>query len=610
MTTGAIPLANGRRTALALGAAVAVCLLLGGLAYRLAFNLTLDHERSLAAQRLDGFALALEATLSRQESLPGLLALDPSLRAVLKAPSDPRRVADANAYLEAAQQGAAVAAAYLIDADGLTVAASNWRQPRSFVGHNYGFRPYFQDALEKGLGRFYGVGVTTGEPGYFIAAPVREQGKALGVVVLKVGLESMELALAGTGDTLLLADGDGVVFLAADRRLRYRALAPLAPSTAKRLADTQKYGGQPVSLLADRAIPLSNPEPLRLALSGEPERERLVHARPVGGFSWQVVHLADTGEIRATALAAGNAVGFAVAFTLGLAAHFRHRVRRREELRRVYAELEQRIAERTADLTDKIATLERTEAILRETRDAAVQAGKLATLGQMSAGISHELNQPLAALQTFADNARALLLRGRHAEAAENLETISDLVGRAGRIVRQLKAFARKEAATPQAVTVASAIDHALTIVEPRRREIGARIVVGELAPGLAVIAEAGRLEQVLVNLVRNGLDAMSGEPASIPSCLEIEAGRDGGRVAIRVRDHGPGLADEALRHLFEPFYTTKPVGEGLGLGLAISLTIVESFGGTLSAHNAAEGGAEFELTLPAAGETDAPSDP
>jgi two-component system C4-dicarboxylate transport sensor histidine kinase DctB len=295
-------------------------------------------------------------------------------------------------------------------------------------------------------------------------------------------------------------------------------------------------------------------------------------------------------------------VVFAVAFLLGLAAHFRHRARRREELRRIYAELESRIAERTLDLTNKIAALERTEAILRETRDAAVQAGKLAVLGQMSAGMSHELNQPLAALQTFADNASALLALGRHEEVAENLAMISDLIDRTGRIVRQLKTFARKESATPQAVTVASAIEHALMIVEPRRRETAGRIVITPCAPDLLALAEAGRLEQVLVNLLRNGLDAMLGQTAPY---LEVRAERSvngsGDNIEIAIRDHGPGLPDEVLHHLFEPFYTTKPAGEGLGLGLAISLTIIESYGGTLSAVNAPEGGAIFTLTLPAA---------
>ncbi|WP_281984880.1 sensor histidine kinase [Azonexus hydrophilus] len=328
--------------------------------------------------------------------------------------------------------------------------------------------------------------------------------------------------------------------------------------------------------------------------------------RPVGNFGWQVVQLGRLDEARAAAFSGAMALAFAAAFAIGVDAHLRHRRRRREELQRIHGELEQRIAERTADLTAKIAELQRTEAILHETRDAAVQAGKLAVLGQLSAGISHELNQPLAALQTFADNASALLARGRHEEVAENLQMIGELVGRTGRIVRQLKTFARKEAATPQPVSVASAIEHALLLVEPRRRDTAACIEVSQNDSGLQVVAEAGRLEQVLVNLMLNGLDAMHGQPAPR---LEITVARSAGQVRLSVRDHGPGIADEVRSHLFEPFYTTKPAGEGLGLGLAISLAIVESYGGTLRTDNAADGGAVFVLTLPAAGDDHAAPD-
>ena len=578
-------------------AATGLCLLLGLFAYQLLFARYLDHQRHLAAQRLDAFALSLEATLNRHESLPGLLALEPSLLALLREPANPARVAAANAYLEATQQGATVAATYLIDADGLTLAASNWRQPRSFIGHNYAFRPYFRDAIANGLGRFYGVGVTTGEPGYFIAAPVREHGKVLGVVAIKVGLETLEQAMAGTGDTLLLADADGIVFLSSDRRLRYRSLAPLGSESLGRLEQTRQYGNQAIRPLADMALPLSSQAPLRLALPDEARREHLLVSRPVGSLGWQVVQLGRPDEARGAAFTAASALVFAAAFALGLAAHFQHRARRREELQQVYDELENRIAERTADLTEKIAALERTEAILHETRDNAVQAGKLAVLGQLSAGISHELNQPLAALQTFADNAAALLARGRHAEVGENLQMISELVGRTGRIVRQLKSFARREADTPQAVNVAATIEHALLIVEPRRRESAAQIAVAPFAPALTVIAEAGRLEQVLVNLLLNALDAMHDRPAPR---VEVAVRAASGQVVIDVRDHGPGIPDEVRGHLFEPFYTTKPAGAGLGLGLAISLTIVESYGGTLAARNAPDGGALFVLTLPA----------
>ncbi|WP_298396386.1 ATP-binding protein [uncultured Azonexus sp.] len=602
MSRPVIPSKAPSRTWLLTVLATLACLLIGLLGYRLLLDHNLAHERRLATQRLDAFALSLDATLNRHESLPGLLALEPSLAALLRDPGNKQRIDAANAYLEAAQQGAAVAATYLIDANGLTLAASNWRQPRSFIGHNYAFRPYFTDAVAQGLGRFYGVGVTTGEPGYFIAAPVRDGQQILGVVVLKIGLEAMEQAMAGASDILLLADADGIVFLSSERRLRYRTLAPLPAATTARLAETRQYGNQAIVALADRPVPFEASAPLRLALPDEMPREHLLVTRPVGNFGWQVVQLGRLDEARAAAFSGATALVFAAAFAIGVAAHLRHRRRRREELQRIHGELEQRIAERTADLTAKIAELQRTEAILHETRDAAVQAGKLAVLGQLSAGISHELNQPLAALQTFADNASALLARGRHEEVAENLQMIGELVGRTGRIVRQLKTFARKEAATPQPVSVASAIEHALLLVEPRRRDTAASIEVSQNDSGLQVVAEAGRLEQVLVNLMLNGLDAMHGQPAPR---LEITVTGSAGQVRLSVRDHGPGIADEVRSHLFEPFYTTKPAGEGLGLGLAISLAIVESYGGTLRTDNAADGGAVFVLTLPAAGKDD-----
>jgi len=613
MIARAFPPPPLRRPAFLAGAALVLCLLLAALTYRSLFAYRLDQERQHAAQRLDALALSLDAALARHESLPGLLALDPTLGALLDAPRDPARLAAANTYLEAAQQNAQVAAAFLIDAEGLTLAASNWRQPLSFVGHNYAFRPYFRDAVEHGLGRFYGVGVTTGEPGYFLAAPIRRGQQLRGVIVLKIGLERLEQALANGGDPLLLADADGVVFLASARRLRYRSLSPLPAAALARLHDSKQYGEAPPAPLADRPVLLATQTALAtLALPDERPRERIVHARPVGQHGWRLVQLGDPGDARTAALAAATATAFASAFALGLAAYWRQRARRREELQRIHASLETRIAERTADLTAQIAALEKTKAILRETRDAAVQTGKLATLGQMAAGISHELNQPLAALQTLADNAQALLARGRLDEAAENLQLISDLVGRTGRIVRQLKSFARKEAATPQPVSVDSAIEHALLIVEPRRRELAASIHVPDADPARQVIAEAGRVEQILINLLRNGLDAVADHAAP---CVELSCRPhpgDASRLDLCVRDHGPGLSDEARHHLFEPFFTTKPAGAGLGLGLAISQTIAESYGGTLSARNAPDGGAEFVLTLPAArpeGDSDAAPD-
>lgn len=589
-----------RRATLYVGAALLVCVFAVWLLYSRLLAYHLDSDRLEVQHRLNALGASIEETLNRHESLPSLLAMHPSLSALLDAPQSAKRLSDANHYLEAVQKSAHVDAVYLINVDGVTVGASNWNQPYSFVGRNYGFRPYFRDAVKNGIGRFYGVGVTTGMPGYFLAAPVYRQDALLGVVVVKQQLDALERALERNVEPLMLVDGDGIAFLSSMKSLRYRSLANLSPEVTKRLAHSRQYGSQPVPWLADRAIDVNDNNPQRISLVGEQARDHYVYARSVGNQGWQLVQLGGGDAAYSVAATQTGLLGVTIAAALGGVGHLWSRARRREELRRTHARLEERIVLRTADLTAQIVELEKNESILRATRDAAVQAGKLTTLGQMSVGISHELNQPLAALQTYANNAIELINRGRPSEAVENLVIISDLVKRAGRIVRQLKGFARKEDPTPRPVSIDGAIEHALLILEPICRETGTVIHVINPAPGLCVLAEAGRVEQILVNLLRNGLDATAGQtkPDLVIECRDKDS-----YIEISVRDSGNGLPEDALEHIFEPFYTTKSTGDGLGLGLAISRTIAESYGGTLTARNLQEGGAEFILSLPAAGE-------
>lgn len=593
-----LSLIRPRRSLFGGALAIACCLLVGGLVYRAAFNGALGNEREATGHRLAFYALSLEASLARYEALPGLLALERDLLHLLEVPAATRNRDAANRYLEAAQLGAGVAAAYLIDRQGNTLAASNWRQEAGFVGQNYAFRPYFQEAIAGRVGRFYGIGATTGEPGFFLSAPVRSGNRIVGVVAIKVSLEPFEQALAKSGDTVLLADRDGVVFLSSVPAWRYRTLTPLADAVRSRLLETRQYGGYPLLPLAQGEGIRGGAQQVLIAGDGTPVRARLQQIRQVAPLGWQLVVLVDPSGLRRGAWVAAAAAAFAAAFSLSLAVYFRLRRRRREELQCVHAELEARIAERTSDLSRKIEELKQTEAILRTTRDSAVQAGKLAVLGQMSAGMSHELNQPLAALHTFSDNAAALLERGRIDEVRDNLQMISQLAERMGRIVGQLKAFARKAPVGKAAVRILSAVDNALLIVEPRRRELGAQIGVHAEHPETAVVGEQVRIEQVLLNLLRNGLDAMVGQAEAQ---LDVSITVVGAFVRIAVCDHGPGIPPETLPHLFEPFFTTKPVGEGLGLGLSISLAIVEGFGGRLEAANVAGAGAEFAVLLPLA---------
>lgn len=282
----------------------------------------------------------------------------------------------------------------------------------------------------------------------------------------------------------------------------------------------------------------------------------------------------------------------------------RYKERRMAEaaLRKAHQELEQRIAERTADLVatnsallEKVEELKTTEHILRESRDNAVQAGKLTVLGQMSAGVSHEINQPLTAIHTFTDNAVSFLELGRVPEALENLGTISRMTDRIGAIVAEIKSFSRKSPVAKQAISIVNVINHASMLVEPQRHQLDAILEVRPFSETLQVWADVVRFEQVMVNLLRNSLDAVSGQS---DKRVTVTIVRHEPEIHIIISDTGPGIAEEVFPHLFESFVTTKPSGQGLGLGLAISHMIITELGGKLTARNPETGGAEFTIVL------------
>lgn len=276
----------------------------------------------------------------------------------------------------------------------------------------------------------------------------------------------------------------------------------------------------------------------------------------------------------------------------------RERLAAQGELRAAYGSLEARIAERTQELQARVDELHRTERTLRATQDELVQAGKLAVLGQMAASITHEINQPLAALRALNDNARVFLERGMQADAEGNLEAMAQLTQRIAAIVAQLKGFARRDELRVQPVPVAAAFQAAVALVSAEARRQRVTLECPPVPEGLAALGQQVRIEQVLVNLLRNGIDA-SAEKGGGTVTLRAEV--DAEQALLRVSDNGPGLSEDVQARLFEPFFTTKRRGDGLGLGLSISASIANALGGSLQGVNRAQGGAEFTLRLPLA---------
>lgn len=601
--------------------AVIGCLAVGWLAFSHALERHIADAARAAQPRLEFYRGVLSQKLEEFRYLPAVVGADLRIEALLAAPHEAQRVADANAYLEAIRRDPAVAAIYIMDPAGMTLASSNWREPTSFVGRSYAFRPYYQDAAAGRPGRFYGVGATTLEPGYFLSSPIVRDGVIVGIAVVKVALDELERDWQRSGDLLLVADDTGVLLIASIPQWLYRALRPLPEDVARRLRSTRQYADADFSPIVDAAgepLPVfDRPKVVRLDRSalGLERAARdgnlfLVQSLSVDPPGWRLIGLTDLAEARARAFTNAVAAGFACAFLISLVVYLLLRRRRLQErlasqraLREAAEALERRIAERTEALTranqalqDKLRARQEAERMLTEARDAAVQGGKLAVLGQMAAGITHEINQPLAAMTTLADNAVKFLDVPRPEAVRANLEMISQLAQRMGRIVAQLKTFSRRDGVVLQRVAVAEAVANAMLLADSRRRDVDARITVEHADPELALLGDATRVEQVLVNLLMNACDAVEGRAQRE---LLLATRRDGVHALIVLRDSGPGIDPDVMPHLFEAFFTTKPAGKGLGLGLALSRLIAESLGGRLSAANEPDGGARFELRLP-----------
>jgi two-component system, NtrC family, C4-dicarboxylate transport sensor histidine kinase DctB len=599
------------------GVVVAAGLVLAWLAYLWAERITMERLHVNGAQRLDVYASSLDNLLGKYDFLPSTLELSDDVIDLLQKPGDTDLQLAVNRHLERLNIQAGSTTIYVSNLQGITLAASNWREPGTFVGDNVAFRPYVRDALRGKPAGFYGVGTSLREPGYFFAHGIFHNGRMLGVATVKVNIEKLEKAWSQGADKVLLCDENGVIFLTSVPAWKYMTLAPLSAAVQRELSATRQYYSYELKPLDIRYAPADR-NGLQFATIHAPAaggrpvpaRRMLSQRLALAPRHWQFIYLSDLSPARSNAQTAFLLACLVQGFLVMLYLYVRQRrrslrlkLKAKEDLQHAYANLELMVAERTYNLkqmtrslSEEIAVRQWAEDQLRVTQNELVQAGKMAVLGQMSAGITHELNQPLTALRTMSDNAAVLLERGRIDDAKANLGIISQIVGQMGTITGQLKAFSRKSAGSPAPVPLQAAVANALFLVERRMEQerVGFRLQV-RYADAYA-LCEGNRLEQVLVNLFNNALDAMGGMP---DRQLTVTIDRQGARVLVVVADNGPGIPDDVRAHLFEPFFTTKEQGAGLGLGLAISERIVVEFGGILRAGPAPGGGAEFIVELP-----------
>ncbi|MFM7442399.1 MAG: ATP-binding protein [Tabrizicola sp.] len=529
--------------------------------------------RSRADVRLALYTGNLMAELQRTSVVPLLLANDPDLVSALKSGN----FSGTSAKLIKLQGELGVASIRLVDGDGRVVGATN----RNLLGTSHRNATYFVEAQRSKDTIFSPVRRNTGGFDFLYSRKVIDGATTLGVILVSVDLVKYERAWAGLQDAIMVTDSEGTVMLATEPR--WRGL-PAAEALALR---------DPPSAIS-RALQATaewTQDPPDAYVRGEAVMRTEARV-PFRG--WKIATFTAYRSVRdqVNGILALEIMGFAIlmAFTfylLSRRAWSRSLSYQREsaELRLLNARLQRAIAEREKVKKD----LEVAELTL-------AQSSKLAALGEMSAAVSHELNQPLAAMKTYLAGARLLLQRKRLDEALSSFQRVDDLIERMGAITRQLKSYARKGGEACEEVDLRACVSSALAMMEPQLKARVVKISRGMPRQAVMVMADRLRLEQVIINLLRNALDATKDMKDPQIDIL-LSAGET---ATLTVRDNGHGITD--LENLFEPFYTTKKPGEGVGLGLAISSGIVTDLGGRLTARNGDGGGAVFEMQLPILG--------
>lgn len=559
----------------------------------------LDDIRISSAHTLNLVVENLNGELARFQALPHLLAADPTYRKLWdneKTAADQRRI---NLLLEKNKNITGALDLYIMNTKGLTIAASNWQSSRTFIGSNFSFRPYFQQAMQGSLGRYFALGTTSLERGYYFSYPIREKGRILGVMVCKIKVGHFETAWKPSDDEIIVTDQNGIIFLSSRTDWLFRSMTPLSRDDINRIRVNRQYDKAKLKSLdilsrkpvGDHSTLIKLKADMAKTTGLRPPRllkktvQYLQLSRDMKNARWQVHILAKTNEIQTQIWRNTFAVAILLFsfFTGGalLLERFRRNRERIDMQARTRAELEDRVDERTRELQQAQSEL--------------IQAGKLAALGKLSAGLSHELNQPLAAIRSYSDNASTLLERGQLDPAQANLKNIGELTERMARIIKHLRTYASKDKIEAGPTNLVTAVRDTVAIL--RHRLDKENVTVIDQLPEHEIIVHGGsvRLQQVFVNILTNAIDAVSkADKKQILMTLEEEDDM----YVVNICDTGPGLTANELGRVFDPFFSTKDVGKGVGLGLSISYGIIQQFGGRIEVMNCEQGGAALKVAL------------
>lgn len=564
----------------------AVLAVLGlGIVYVLVSQNAEQRLERTAYNQLAQLSSQFDATLARYDYLAELIAHSEEVQRFFKQKENKTsksEVNQLNQYLSQTNHIAATSDIYVMQADGATIAASNWEKSYSFIGQNFSFRPYVQQALRGQDARYYALGTTSGERGYYFSSPIRLKQQIVGVVAIKIAMDALEASWSHASMDFIVTDPDGIIFIASQAQWRLHALNPLTPEQRKRIQQSRRYANNP---LAPFDLFQLKPEQLQQIVHTPQVDYLVLYQNMLDTAGWNVYLLADrTGTQRTIGWALLVTVLIEILALMLIYVVSQHQQQRRSYELQIREQLEAKVAERTFEL--------------QRTQEELVQAAKMAALGQLSAGINHELNNPLTAIRAYADNGVQFLDMGHIEIVRTNLLEIVSLTERMATITRQLKTFSRKSVGQIERCDVYWALDSALAILKPKFNQLAVQVIQPARTQTCYALADLVWFEQILVNLLHNAAEAVQEQPLKR---IYLSMDCAGEQVVIKVADTGQGIAPESMPHVFEAFFTTKSIGKGLGLGLAISYRLAKDMNGHLSAENSPDGGAVFTLQLPQA---------
>ncbi|WEY43081.1 ATP-binding protein [Paraburkholderia sp. SUR17] len=586
-------------------------------AYRYFFDLGMASLEASTSRELPVYVQRLERETDRFDTLLLALSMNRDVAAYLKGDHSRERSDALDRMLRDLNDSTGALQTYLVDTTLHVVASSMPDGPGSFVGRDISYRPYVQRAQPGRVVGYYAVGTTGNMAGYYLATAVNDDaGRRVGIVATKIGLDRLERDwLHGVERRVVALDENGVIVLSSRADWKDRLTHVITDAERRRFYETQQYNRADLRPLAWGSVtpPFGERPFLRAGLPGQ-ERDYLAVTAQLPELSMRLVVLADPSDTQQLALAQAGFVAFAVA-VVALFAHIVYERRlntqeqrlAREALQAAHERLKARFEHRSAelrianeDLRKEVAERIESERRLRSYQDELIRTENLAVIGQLSAGLAHEINQPLAAMSTLSENAVRFLQRGDTATAQFNLGRISELVTRMGTLTGRLRSFARRSSGEIVAMPLVPSIENAVALLAHRLEKEHVAVKIDAPPGPLLAFGETVRLEQVLVNLLSNAIEAMEASPVREIVIRAYRTYGDGEHAFIEVLDNGIGLSDAVQARLFEPFFTTKKTS-GLGLGLAISADIATSFGGSLTCENRPQGGALFRLTLRAA---------